>query len=73
LELSIGSLCKHGEMPVKLSQLSLVPQAQDEAQPRLEHTQSGLADIIHKLVLAGGNLKQIAEQAGVSPSTNVDG
>src|SRR5437867_770604 len=39
-------------MPVKLPQLSTLPEAQDEAQPGLKQTQGGLAHGIDQLLLA---------------------
>src|SRR5262249_5306245 len=53
-------------MPMELHQLSTVPQAHDEPQPRLEHTQGGIAYGIDELLLArGDNVCAPQQQPGV--------
>src|SRR5688500_17683754 len=42
-------------MPVKLPQLSPLPESQDEAQPGLKQTQGGLAHVVDQLLLARSN------------------
>jgi len=42
-------------MPVKSDQLTAMPQLQDKAQARLQHTQGGSAHVVDPLLLAAGD------------------